>query len=132
VLANLTPLELAKEELPEMLIEPVVEIILNLPAAETAWFPEDVPEIETLPPPERMRVGSDCALPICTATAVLVAGPVGDPVPEAPPPITMFPVAIDRASLHELFVFRQALFSMKILPAVPDELDQRTKSPPLV
>jgi hypothetical protein len=51
-LANLTPLELANEELPEMLIEPVLEIILNLPAAETAWPPVETPEMEIFPPPE--------------------------------------------------------------------------------
>ena len=96
------------------------------------WLPEDVPEIEMFPPPERILVGSELPVPIDTARPVCVAGPVGESVPDAPPPIMMFPIGSETASSHEPFVLRHALFPMTIPPEAPAEPDQSIKSPPLV
>jgi hypothetical protein len=86
--AKTTPCEVFDPEDPEMVTDPVVLRIDIVPDAETPIPPEETPAIEMFPPPECNFMTVPLELvPKSTAVVVLVAEPVGNAVPEAPPPI---------------------------------------------
>ena len=86
--AKTTPCEVFDPEDPEMVTDPVVLRIDIVPDAETPIPPEEVPEIEMFPPPERTLIVVPLDdVPKSTAVDELEAGPVGNEVPEAPPPM---------------------------------------------
>jgi hypothetical protein len=73
---------------PEMVTDPVVLRIDIVPDAETPIPAEEVPAIEMFPPPERTLIVVPLAVvPKNTAVDELETGPVGNELPEEPPPM---------------------------------------------